>query len=166
MAALRSAMMSRACLQSAPSVRIRARSLLPAGASRGPRFLGQCQAGGQAAAAQAAAAQAAAAVPSGGEGWRCNIGQASALGLQAGHGARSGLAASPRSFFSMLPGPSLLNTVPLGRRGLQPAAHPPKAKNDRRRRVERELQRQRNARRRRLETAAANVRKSIKAKER
>jgi hypothetical protein len=49
-------------------------------------------------------------------------------------------------------------TIPLGRRGPQPQMHPPKRKNDRRRRIARELQRQREAVRRKSETAAAVVR--------
>ena len=47
----------------------------------------------------------------------------------------------------------------LGRSGQLPKAWPPKSKNDRRRRIARELQRQRNATRRVRETAAANERK-------
>ena len=55
---------------------------------------------------------------------------------------------------------SKLNPVgALGRSGQLPKAWPPKSKNDRRRRIARELQRQRNATRRRRETAAANERK-------
>ena len=55
---------------------------------------------------------------------------------------------------------SKLNPVgALGRSGQLPKAWPPKSKNDRRRRIARELQRQRNATRRVRETAAANERK-------
>jgi hypothetical protein len=56
---------------------------------------------------------------------------------------------------------SKLNPVgSLGRSGDLPNAWPPKRKNQRRRMIARELQRQRDDRRRTRETAAANVRKS------
>ena len=57
-------------------------------------------------------------------------------------------------------------TIPLGRRGPQPRMHPPKRKNDRRRRIARELQRQREAVRRKSETAAAIVRVNLKRQQR
>jgi hypothetical protein len=44
--------------------------------------------------------------------------------------------------------------------------HPPKRKNDRRRRIARELQRQREAVRRKSETAAAVVRVNLKRQQR
>jgi hypothetical protein len=56
---------------------------------------------------------------------------------------------------------SKLNPVgALGRSGILPKAWPPKRKNQRRRMIARELQRQRDDRRRTRETAAANVRKA------
>lgn len=56
---------------------------------------------------------------------------------------------------------SKLNPVgALGRSGALPTAWPPKRKNQRRRMIARELQRQRDDRRRTRETAAANVRKA------
>ena len=48
----------------------------------------------------------------------------------------------------------------LGRSGALPAAFPPKLKNERRRAIARELQRQRDGKRRRRETAAAGERKA------
>ena len=56
---------------------------------------------------------------------------------------------------------SKLNPVgALGRSGDLPKAWPPKRKNQRRRMIARELQRQRDDRRRTRETAAANIRKA------
>lgn len=56
---------------------------------------------------------------------------------------------------------SKLNPVgALGRSGILPTAWPPKRKNQRRRMIARELQRQRDDRRRTRETAAANTRKA------
>jgi hypothetical protein len=57
-------------------------------------------------------------------------------------------------------------TIPLGRRGPQPQMHPPKRKNDRRRRIARELQRQREAVRRKSETAAAMARVILEGQQR